>query len=154
MPPYIELSLQTKNLNSIATTKDSQQYNKLNLQLEKKQQSKSQLHVIDETNSEEKAEKNESLNDQQINQADIPFKGWYNIPENRLKAAEDFKLTQIAANQIEFEKMIGQGSFGQIWKGKWRETKVAIKQVKQETIDGKSKNSIKFFVFILTVLKK
>ena len=36
------------------------------------------------------------------------------------------------------KSIIGKGSFGQVWKGKWRQTQVAIKQIKQEIIDEKS----------------
>ena len=42
-------------------------------------------------------------------------------------------------NRFEFESVIGKGSFGQVWKGKWRQTQIAIKQIKQEIIDQKSK---------------
>ena len=49
------------------------------------------------------------------------------------------KISEIDSSQLEFELVIGKGSFGQVWKGKWRQTQVAIKQVKQEIIDEKSK---------------
>ena len=52
------------------------------------------------------------------------------------------KITPIDATQLEFEKVIGNGSFGQVWKGKWRLTQVAIKQIKQNIINEKSKISI------------
>ena len=52
------------------------------------------------------------------------------------------KISQIDATQLEFEKVIGNGSFGQVWKGKWRLTQVAIKQIKQNIINEKSKISI------------
>ena len=48
------------------------------------------------------------------------------------------KISEIDPNQLEFESVIGKGSFGQVWKGKWRQTQVAIKQIKQEIIDEKS----------------
>ena len=51
------------------------------------------------------------------------------------------KISQIDSNQLQFIKMIGSGSFGQVWKGKWRQTQVAIKQVKQDVINEKSKLS-------------
>ena len=53
---------------------------------------------------------------------------------------EQQKICEIDGAQVEFEKIIGKGSFGQVWKGKWRSTKVAIKQVKQEIINEKSNN--------------
>jgi hypothetical protein len=28
-------------------------------------------------------------------------------------------VTQIVGTEIEFEKKIGSGSFGEVWKGKW-----------------------------------
>ena len=28
-------------------------------------------------------------------------------------------VTQILGTEIEFEKLIGSGSFGEVWKGKW-----------------------------------
>ena len=49
------------------------------------------------------------------------------------------KISEIDSNQLEFESVIGKGSFGQVWKGKWRQTQVAIKQIKQEIIDEQSK---------------
>ena len=49
------------------------------------------------------------------------------------------KISEIDSNQLEFESVIGKGSFGQVWKGKWRQTQIAIKQIKQEIIDEKSK---------------
>ena len=49
------------------------------------------------------------------------------------------KISEIDSNQLEFESVIGKGSFGQVWQGKWRQTQVAIKQIKQEIIDQKSK---------------
>ena len=50
------------------------------------------------------------------------------------------KISQIDSSQLEFNKIIGNGSFGQVWKGRWRQTQVAIKQVKQEIIDEKCEN--------------
>ena len=44
------------------------------------------------------------------------------------------KISLIEASQINFEKIIGNGSFGQVWKGKWRSTMVAIKQVKNNSL--------------------
>ena len=49
------------------------------------------------------------------------------------------KISEIDSSQLEFESVIGKGSFGQVWKGKWRQTQIAIKQIKQEIIDEKSK---------------
>ena len=48
------------------------------------------------------------------------------------------KISEIDSSQLEFESIIGKGSFGQVWKGKWRLTQVAIKQIKQEIINEKS----------------
>ena len=53
------------------------------------------------------------------------------------------KVSQIDSSQLEFEAIIGKGSFGQIWKGKWRQTQVAIKQIKQEIVNEKSRNKNK-----------
>ena len=57
------------------------------------------------------------------------------------------KISEINATQLEFEKIIGKGSFGLVWKGKWRLTQVAIKQVKQEIIDEKSTQNMKILNF-------
>ena len=54
------------------------------------------------------------------------------------------KISQIDSSQLEFNKIIGNGSFGQVWKGRWRQTQVAIKQIKQEIIDEKSKQPFLF----------
>ena len=50
----------------------------------------------------------------------------------------DQKISEIDSSQLEFESVIGKGSFGQVWKGKWRLTQVAIKQIKRDIIDEKS----------------
>ena len=34
-------------------------------------------------------------------------------------SATNSLVTQIAGTEIEFEKLIGSGSFGEVWKGKW-----------------------------------
>ena len=47
------------------------------------------------------------------------------------------KISEIDVNQLEFLEVIGKGSFGQVWKGKWRMTEVAIKQIKQDIITEK-----------------
>ena len=56
------------------------------------------------------------------------------------------KISKIDSSQLEFIKLIGNGSFGQVWKGKWRQTQVAIKQIKPEIFDEKSKNKKKLLL--------
>jgi serine/threonine protein kinase len=46
-------------------------------------------------------------------------------------------ISQINAAEFEFIEVVGSGSFGQVWKGKWRSGLVAIKQVRQDVVgDG------------------
>ena len=73
-------------------------------------------------------------------------KDWVTISQSDMQSISirSDKISQIDSSQLEFNKIIGNGSFGQVWKGRWRQTQVAIKQVKQEIIDEKSKQSILF----------
>ena len=50
---------------------------------------------------------------------------------------------EIAYEELKFEKEIAQGAFGQIFRGKWRETTVAIKLLKKNKTEV---NSMKFFI--------
>jgi mitogen-activated protein kinase kinase kinase 9 len=45
---------------------------------------------------------------------------------------------EINYNELSFEKKIAEGSFGIIYKGKWRGTTVAIKELKAEFLQEKS----------------
>ena len=73
-------------------------------------------------------------------------KDWATISQSHMQSVSirSDKISQIDSLQLEFNKIIGNGSFGQVWKGRWRQTQVAIKQIKQEIIDEKSKNQINF----------
>ena len=136
------------------------QYNQLHLQSEDQKDSKIQVIEEDSKEKEKKNDSNQALKGyinyttsvSLENKLEEMVKDWYGVPENQFKIADEFKISQITSNQIEFEKMVGQGSFGQVWKGKWRETNVAIKQVKQETIDEKSKKKIYFYLNIEKIL--
>ena len=48
------------------------------------------------------------------------------------------KISKIESTQLQFNEIIGEGSFGKVWNGKWRLTQVAIKQIKRDIIDEKS----------------
>ena len=73
-------------------------------------------------------------------------KDWVTISQSDMQSISirSDKISQIDSSQLEFNKIIGNGSFGQVWKGRWRQTQVAIKQVKQEIIDEKSKQPFLF----------
>ena len=63
------------------------------------------------------------------------------------------QMSHIDASELKFDKMIGRGSFGQVWKGNWRKLIVAIKQVKQHAIDEKGKFSNLFQDFVLLIFQ-
>jgi predicted Ser/Thr protein kinase len=46
-------------------------------------------------------------------------------------------IATIKAAELSFEVAIGTGSFGEVWKGKWRNAEVAIKQVRADAISEK-----------------
>lgn len=41
-------------------------------------------------------------------------------------------IEEINYNEIEFEEVVGKGSFGVVWKGKWKGQRVAIKHINSE----------------------
>ena len=59
-------------------------------------------------------------------------KDWVRVSQSDMQSISirSDKISQIASSQLEFNKIIGNGSFGQVWKGRWRQTQVAIKQIK------------------------
>ena len=63
------------------------------------------------------------------------------------KTSTSLSKSKIESNELTFNKIIGQGTFGQVWKGEWRSTIVAIKQVKQDVID----QNCKFFFLPLAI---
>ena len=73
-------------------------------------------------------------------------KDWVTISQSDMQSISirSDKISQIDSSQLEFNKIIGSGSFGQVWKGRWRQTQAAIKQVKQEIIDEKRKQPFLF----------
>ena len=76
-------------------------------------------------------------------------KDWVTVSRNDLQNVSISAkiISQIDSSQLEFNKIIGNGSFGQVWKGRWRQIQVAIKQVKQEIIDKKSTQNMKILNF-------
>ena len=64
---------------------------------------------------------------------------WFMVGKSNISPSIYSQMSHIDASELKFEKVIGNGSFGQVWKGNWRGLIVAIKQVKQNTIDEKSK---------------
>ncbi len=48
---------------------------------------------------------------------------------------EDLELTH---DDLVFHQKLGEGSFGIVYRGTWRDTDVAIKQVKVEALDGEA----------------
>ena len=64
---------------------------------------------------------------------------WFVVDKSRLQSYIQTKdsssvdlnqnISEIDSSQLDFESSIGNGSFGQVWKGKWRSTQVAIKQI-------------------------
>ena len=84
--------------------------------------------------------KNENGNDPIIPSNVPKSNNWYQTPKLQKNEAE--KISQIDASQLVFESKIGNGSFGEVWKGKWRLLSVAIKQIKQEIINEKSKKML------------
>ena len=64
---------------------------------------------------------------------------WFMVGKSNISPSIYSQMSHIDASELKFEKVIGNGSFGQVWKGNWRKLIVAIKQVKQNTIDEKGK---------------
>ena len=46
------------------------------------------------------------------------------------------RITRIEAADLKFQEIVGSGSFGQVWKGEWQSTEVAIKQIKQNALNA------------------
>ena len=84
--------------------------------------------------------KDENVYDKLMKQTKDPKK-WVKLSQSDIKniSISNQKISQIDANQLQFDELIGNGSFGEVWKGKWRLLPVAIKQIKQEIINEKSK---------------
>ena len=60
------------------------------------------------------------------------------IPANRT-IRKNWRLSyEINYNELSFEKKIAEGSFGIIYKGRWRGSVVAIKELKAEFLQEKS----------------
>lgn len=72
-----------------------------------------------------------------------PLNGGVSTPRVR----EDWELR---ADEIRFEKKIGSGSFGEVWKGEWAGTVVAIKKVSSGTIGAKEINAFREEINIMT----
>ncbi|KAK0166021.1 hypothetical protein PV328_004480 [Microctonus aethiopoides] len=54
------------------------------------------------------------------------------IPLPRQKSLQQQFVEEIDYNEIETEEVVGKGSFGVVWKGKWRGRDVAIKHINTE----------------------
>jgi serine/threonine protein kinase len=52
--------------------------------------------------------------------------------QTRLSYPNIKRLLQIKAGELAFGRLIGEGSFGEVWLGKWRQTPAALKQIKQD----------------------
>jgi serine/threonine protein kinase len=70
---------------------------------------------------------------------------WQNASDELMQKLKD--VPQIKASELVFTEKIGKGSFGQVWKGKWRSGFVAIKQVLESAMTQRSKS-----VFLLISL--
>ena len=74
-------------------------------------------------------------------------KTWVAVSNEKLDSKLHQNISKIDVSELKFDKVLGNGSFGEVWKGSWRGLIVAIKQVKQEIIDEKSKYDSIPFVF-------
>jgi len=49
-------------------------------------------------------------------------------------------VVQIKSSELTFVKNIGSGSFGEVWRGRWRASDVAIKQVRNDSVTDASRS--------------
>jgi sterile alpha motif and leucine zipper-containing kinase AZK len=56
-------------------------------------------------------------------------------------------IVEVKADELTFSTAIGSGSFGEVWKGKWRNSDVAIKQIRADAINEKSKSFLVLGIF-------
>lgn len=59
----------------------------------------------------------------------------------------DSIIAKIDASDLSFEKVLGSGSFGQVWMGRWRSAQVAIKQIRSDAVNERSKEKNKKELF-------
>ena len=50
--------------------------------------------------------------------------------------ADQLKGFQIEYDSLTFDKKLNEGGYGVVYKGKWKKTAVAIKQIKREIIES------------------
>ena len=60
------------------------------------------------------------------------------------------KISEIDSSQLEFESVIGKGSFGQVWKGKWRQTQMQHSYFQINFFFGRKRKEKDNFLFVFT----
>jgi len=79
-------------------------------------------------------DKSNSTNYDQI-PGNFPQNSQWKMVSNAPIQLEDSKVLQIKPEELVLEQNIGSGSFGEVWRGKWRSSDAAIKQVKSDLMD-------------------
>ncbi|KAK9811715.1 hypothetical protein WJX72_008890 [[Myrmecia] bisecta] len=62
---------------------------------------------------------------------------------NQMSAKYDASAWNINFSELEFSRLVGEGSFGRVYLGKWRETTVAIKMLLQRDAPGANDRMVK-----------
>ena len=55
-----------------------------------------------------------------------------------LTSTTNNRLLTIVADELKFGRLLAEGSFDQVWLGKWRQSPAAIKQVKRDVVNEKA----------------
>ena len=116
-----------KNHNKQEKTNNQQPYEDISSVIDKNSKNSS---IKEEYNVFQKQEMKEFSNIPQSNE-------WFMLGQSNVSPSIYSEMSHIDVSELKFEKLIGSGSFGQVWKGDWRGLGVAIKQVKQNSIDEK-----------------
>ena len=146
--------LQRKKKKSLKTSNDQIQLQNSNLENHSKQQKFNNqqpyenISSIIDQNSSIKEEYNVLQKQESKEFSNIPQSSeWFMLGQSNISPSIYSQMSRIDASELKFEKLIGSGSFGQVWKGDWRGLVVAIKQVKQNSIDEKGN----FFLFFQSI---
>eukprot|EP00002_Diphylleia_rotans_P034042 TRINITY_DN7285_c0_g1_i5.p1 TRINITY_DN7285_c0_g1~~TRINITY_DN7285_c0_g1_i5.p1 ORF type:complete len:2384 (+),score=458.96 TRINITY_DN7285_c0_g1_i5:132-7283(+) len=73
--------------------------------------------------------------------------------QSNLKKVEAKLYGIISSQELKFHDSLGEGTFGQVFRGEWRETMVAIKKLKDLQVDSKSLQAFKQEVSVMVELR-
>ena len=97
-----------------------------------KSDNQTEVEAVDlkDPNSAPAKKKKENSNYEQFLENVPKSPEWFVVPKSNVKPSLYSELAHIDVSELEFGQIIGNGSFGQVWRGSWRSSEVAIKQVK------------------------